>query len=331
MSKGAVLITGGAGYIGSHSVLTFREAGHEIVVLDDLSTGRRSALPAGIPLIQGDAGDQTLVGSVIRERGVCAVVHFAGSIIVPESVSDPLKYYQNNTAVSRNLIQACVDNGVPNFIFSSTAAVYGMPDKVPIAETGPTDPINPYGSSKLMTEWILRDTAAAHDFSYAALRYFNVAGADPEGRVGQSTPNATHLLKVACQVALGGRPELEIYGDDYDTRDGTGIRDYIHVTDLAEAHLKTFEHLCAHRENMTLNCGYGHGATVREIVEAVKRVSNVDFPVCIGPRRPGDPPILVADNKLIQKTLGWQPRFDDTDFIVRTALDWEQRLADAMA
>ena len=206
-----------------------------------------------------------------------------------------------------------------------------MPDKVPIAETGPTDPINPYGSSKLMTEWILRDTAAAHDFSFAALRYFNVAGADPEGRVGQSTPNATHLLKVACQVALGGRPELEIYGDDYDTRDGTGIRDYIHVTDLAEAHLKTLEHLRAHRENMILNCGYGHGATVREIVEAVKRVSNVDFPVRIGPRRAGDPPILVADNKLIQKTLGWQPRFDDTDFIVRTALDWEQRLADAMA
>lgn len=326
MTRGSVLITGGAGYIGSHTVLAFRDAGFAVIVLDDLSTGLRSAVPSEAHFVEGNAGDQSLVSNIIRERDVCGVIHFAGSIVVPESVRDPLKYYRNNTSVSRSLIEACVDGGVRNFIFSSTAAVYGMPDKSPVTEMAPTRPINPYGSSKLMTEWVLKDTGAAHDFNYIALRYFNVAGADPQGRAGQSTEDATHLLKVACQVALGRRPQLEIFGTDYATRDGTCIRDYIHVTDLADAHLKAFEHLTAKQDSMILNCGYGQGTTVLEAIAAVKRVSKVDFPVCVGPRRAGDPPALVADNSRIQKTLNWQPRYDDTDFIVRTALDWELQL-----
>lgn len=327
MTRGSVLITGGAGYIGSHTVLAFRDAGFAVIVLDNLSTGFRSAVPSDVHFVEGDAGDQSLVNNIIRERDVCGVIHFAGSIVVPESVRDPLKYYRNNTSVSRNLIEACVDGGVRNFIFSSTAAVYGMPDEVPVTETMPTRPINPYGSSKLMTEWLLKDTGAAHDFSYIALRYFNVAGADPQGRAGQSTKDATHILKVACQVALGRRLQLEIFGTDYATRDGTCIRDYIHVTDLADAHLKAFEHLIDKQDSLILNCGYGHGTTVLEAIAAVKKVSQVDFPVCVGPRRAGDPPILVADNERIRNMLGWQPRYDDTDFIVRTALDWERHLA----
>lgn len=329
MAKGSVLITGGAGYIGSHTVLAFREVGYDVIVLDDLSSGFRSAVPTDIHFVEGDAGDQALVSSIIREHQVCGVIHFAGSIVVPESVREPLKYYRNNTSVSRNLIEACVDCGVRSFIFSSTAAVYGIPDEATVSETTPTRPINPYGTSKLMTEWVLKDTAAAHDFNYIALRYFNVAGADPQGRSGQSTKDATHILKIACQVALGHRPQMEIYGDDYPTRDGTGIRDYIHVTDLADAHLKAFEYLIDTKDSLILNCGYGHGTTVREAIAAVKRVSGADFPVSIGPRRVGDPPILIAENAAIREKLSWQPRFDDIDVIVRTAFDWERHLAES--
>ncbi len=328
MTNQSVLITGGAGYIGSHAVLVFRDAGHKVVVLDDLSTGHRTAVPGDVLFVEGNAGNQALVRQLIEEHDVGTVVHFAGSIVVPESVENPLKYYENNTAVSRNLIRACVDNEVKNFIFSSTAAVYGIPDHVPVAETAPTVPINPYGSSKLMTEWVLRDTALAHDFRYVALRYFNVAGADPKGRTGQSTAQATHLLKVTCQVALGQRPHLDVFGDDYDTRDGTCIRDYIHVTDLAQAHLDAFEYLNAGNESCVLNCGYGTGTTVNEAIAAVRRVINADFAVRIAPRRPGDAPSLVADNSLIQETLGWKPQYDDTDVIVKTALDWERHLAE---
>lgn len=328
MTKGSVLITGGAGYIGSHTMLAFRDAGYAVTVLDDLSTGFRSAVPSDAYFVEGNAGDQSLVSDLIREREIAGVVHFAGSIVVPESVRDPLKYYRNNTGVSRNLIEACVDGGVRSFIFSSTAAVYGIPDKSMITESAPTQPINPYGNSKLMIEWILKDTAAVHDLNYAALRYFNVAGADPQGRAGQSTENATHLLKIACQVALGRRSQLEIFGTDYDTRDGTCIRDYIHVTDLADAHLRAFEYLRDKQDSLILNCGYGHGTTVREAIAAVKKVSKVDFPVCVAPRRRGDPPALVADNTRILEILNWQPRFNDTEFIVRTALDWENQLAD---
>jgi len=327
ISKNPILITGGAGYIGSHTVLAFRHAGYPVIVLDDLSTGLRSAVPDDAEFVHGDAGDAVLVRRLLREHDVCGVIHFAGSIVVPESVRAPLKYYRNNTSVSRNLIEACVENGIRAFIFSSTAAVYGIPDQVPVSEAAPTKPINPYGSSKLMTEWVLRDAASAHDFDYIALRYFNVAGADPKGRTGQSTRDATHLLKVACQVALGQRPQLEVFGDDYDTRDGTCVRDYIHVSDLADAHLKAFEYLTEQRKSLILNCGYGRGTTVQEAIAAVKRVSNVDFTIRIGPRRAGDPPILVADNSRIQQLLDWHPRYDDMDFIVKTMLDWEKRIA----
>lgn len=325
MAKGSVLITGGAGYIGSHTVLAFREAGYDVIVLDDLSTGFRSAVPTDIRFVEGDAGDQALVSSIIREHQVDGIIHFAGSIVVPESVRDPLKYYRNNTSVSRNLIEVCVDCGVRSFIFSSTAAVYGIPDEATVSETTPTKPINPYGTSKLMTEWVLKDAAAAYDLNYIALRYFNVAGADPQGRSGQSTKDATHILKVACQAALGHRPQMEIYGADYPTRDGTCIRDYIHVTDLADAHLKAFEYLNDNEVSLILNCGYGHGTTVREAIAAVKKVSGVDFAVGEGPRRVGDPPILIAENAAIRAKLNWHPRFDDIDVIVRTALDWERQ------
>jgi UDP-glucose 4-epimerase len=326
MISETILITGGAGYIGSHAVLAFETAGYPVVVLDDLSTGRRGAVPGHVPFYEGDAGNSDLVRTIIGDHGVSAVVHFAGSVVVPESVANPLKYYLNNTCVSRNLIGTCADTGVRHFIFSSTAAVYGIPEHIPVAEDTPTAPINPYGTSKLMTEWILRDCAAAHDFNYAALRYFNVAGADPEGRAGQSTPDATHLIKVACQTALGSREYLEIYGEDYDTPDGTCIRDYIHVSDLAEAHVKALERLRAEDDNLVLNCGYGHGFSVREVLSAVEAEAGHSLPIRSAPRRAGDPPQLIADNGQICARLGWRPSHDNLGVMVRTALEWERAL-----
>ncbi len=325
--KSTVLVTGGAGYIGSHAVLAFREAEFKLVVLDDLSTGRRTSVLDDVPFVEGHVGDSELVGRIIKEHGITAVVHFAGSIIEPESVANPLKYYRNNTCASRNLIQACVDNNVKHFVFSSSAAVYGMPASLPVSEDAPTVPISPYGVSKLMTEWILRDASSAHDLSYAALRYFNVAGADPAGRTGQSTPNATHLIKVASQAVVGHRDEVEIFGKDYDTPDGTCIRDYIHVSDLAASHVDALQCLIDKNENLVLNCGYGHGYSVREILNAVEAEAPNHLNIQGAPRRAGDPPSLVADVARIRNVLDWQPRYDDLHFIVRTAIEWEKKLA----
>lgn len=322
----SVLVTGGAGYIGSHAILAFRDAGYPVVVLDDLSNGRREAVPTDIPFVEGNAGDQGLVRKTINEHRIDAVIHFAGSIVVPESVSDPLKYYQNNTVVSRNLIEACVHEGVQKFIFSSTAAVYGMPESISISEDTPTIPINPYGASKLMTERILEDTAAAHDFQYAALRYFNVAGADPDLRTGQSTPNATHLIKIASEVATGKREFMEIFGEDYDTPDGTCIRDYIHVTDLVNAHIAALAYLKAEAESTVVNCGYGRGSSVREVIQAVERVSGSSLDVRSAPRRPGDPEKLVADPTAIRQIFDWKEQHDDLEFIVKTAIEWERKV-----
>jgi UDP-glucose 4-epimerase len=320
-----VLITGGAGYIGSHAVLAFRDAGCRIVVLDDFSTGRRERMPEDIVHIQGGAGESGLLERVLREHDIGAVVHFAGSIVVPESVADPLKYYRNNTCASRTLIHACVEAGVRHFIFSSTAAVYGLPETVPVAEDAPTAPINPYGASKLMTEWILRDTAAAADFGYVALRYFNVAGADPLARSGQSTRNATHLIEVANQAALGQRDHLEIFGDDYDTPDGTCIRDYIHVSDLVEAHVLALKHLRDTDDSGVFNLGNARGFSVKEVVEAVKRVTGRPFEIRIGPRRAGDPAHLVADASAARRVLGWQPRRAELDTQIADAWRWHQK------
>jgi UDP-glucose 4-epimerase len=321
----SVLVTGGAGYIGSHATLALQAAGFGVVVIDNLSTGIREAVPADVPLIIGDVGDAELSAKVIRDHGVDAIMHFAGSIVVPESVADPLKYYRNNTSNSRNLIQSAVEGGVGTFIFSSTAAVYGMPETVPVTEDAPTVPINPYGTSKLMTEWMLRDTTAAHGLVAGVLRYFNVAGADPEGRVGQSTPAATHLIKVACQAAIGARDHISIFGEDFPTPDGTGIRDYIHVCDLVDAHVAVLRHLMTTRQSLTMNCGYARGYSVREVLDTVQRVAGKKLDIRSAPRRAGDPPIIVADNTRITKTLNWQPKYADLDFIVRTALDWEIR------
>ncbi|MEE9195556.1 MAG: UDP-glucose 4-epimerase GalE [Alphaproteobacteria bacterium] len=326
-NKPAVIVTGGAGYIGSHAVFAFREAAYPVVVVDDLSTGRRDSVPDDVPFIEGDVGDGELVGRVIREHGIGAVAHFAGSIVIPESVADPLKYYRNNTAASRNLIEACVANHVKYFIFSSTAAVYGHPETVPVSEDAPTAPINPYGTSKLMTEWMLRDTAEAHDFTYVALRYFNVAGADPAGRTGQSTPNATHLIKIASQAAVGLRQGIQLFGEDYDTPDGTCIRDYIHVSDLAAAHVDALGHLTAANTNLVLNCGYGHGYSVREVLAAVEKEAGIQLDIRGAPRRPGDAVTLVADVSRLRNDFAWQPRYDDLGTIVRTAVDWERKLA----
>ena len=328
MPNNTILVAGGAGYIGSHAVLAFIEAGRRVVVVDDLSTGQSETVPDGVPLIEGDISDSALVDRVIREYGVGAVVHFAGSIVVPESVIDPLKYYRNNTAASRSLIEACVKGGVGRFIFSSTAAVYGLPEAAPVSENAPTAPINPYGTSKLMTEWMLRDTAAAHDFDYVALRYFNVAGAVPAGRAGQSTPNATHLIKIASQVVTGQRDYIEVFGEDYDTPDGTCIRDYIHVTDLADVHVEALRHLTDQSESLVLNCGYGHGYSVREVLKAVERTAGLDLDIRSAPRRDGDAVSLVADAGEIRKRFGWRPRYDDLDSIVRTAIDWERKLVE---
>jgi UDP-glucose 4-epimerase len=322
----AILVTGGAGYIGSHMVLELIDAGESVVVLDNLSTGFRWAVPPAARLIVGDIGDEALLARVLEENPIEAIIHFAGSIVVPESVSDPLGYYLNNTVKSRGLIAAAVTAGVKQFIFSSTAAVYGAPKENPVSETGALAPMSPYGSSKLMTEIMLRDAAVAHDFRYVALRYFNVAGADPAGRSGQSTPKATHLIKVACETALGKRQAMDVFGTDYETRDGTCIRDYIHVKDLARAHVSVLGHLRGGGASEIFNCGYSHGFTVLEVIDAVKRVSGKDFTVRYSARRPGDPPEIVADSTRIRTDLGWKPEHDDLDRIVRHALDWEDRL-----
>jgi UDP-glucose 4-epimerase len=321
-----VLVTGGAGYIGGHMVLALLDAGERVVVLDDLSTGFRAAVKPPAKLVAGDMGDMALVDEILAAYDVKAIAHFAAKIVVPESVADPLLYYLNNTAKLRNLLECAVRRKIKYFIFSSTAAVYGQPDAVPVQETVAPAPINPYGRSKLMSEWILEDTSKAHDLKYVILRYFNVAGADPKGRLGQSTPQATHLIKVAVQAAMGLRPCLEVFGTDYDTRDGTGIRDYIQVTDLVEAHLLALGYLRNGGDSLICNCGYGHGASVLEVIEAVKRVSGSDFPVRFTSRRPGDPAAIVAGPERIKKRLAWQPAYDNLDVIVEQALDWERGL-----
>jgi len=322
----SVLVTGGAGYIGSHMVWRLLDAGEEVTVIDRLSTGHDWAVPPEANLVVADIGDQDSVEPVLKKRGVDSVIHFAGSIIVPESVSDPLGYYLNNTVKSRALLEACVNCGVKHFIFSSTAAVYGTPDHAPVSEDADLQPESPYGNSKLMTELMLRDASAAHGFSYAVLRYFNVAGADPGGRAGQSSRNATHLIKIATQAALGKRDGMEVYGQDYPTADGTCIRDYIHVSDLVEAHYLALEHLRAGGGNLVANCGYGKGYSVLEVIDAVKKVSGVDFAVRGADRRPGDPATIVADPAKIKAQLGWTPRHDDLSEIVRNALEWERSL-----
>jgi UDP-glucose 4-epimerase len=322
----AILITGGAGYIGSHMVYAALERGEDVVVLDNLSTGVRALVAEKAHFHQGQAADQATVRRLISDHGITAVIHFAGSIVVPESVQNPLAYYLNNTVASRNLIEACVESGVKHFIFSSTAAVYGMPETNPVTEGTPLAPINPYGRSKLMTEWMLEDASRAHDFRYVALRYFNVAGGDPKGRTGQSTPRATHLIKRACQVALQRLPHLDIFGTDFPTKDGTGVRDYIHVSDLVAAHALALDHLEKAGACQTLNCGYGHGFSVRDVVETVSKVAGRKLPTKEAPRRFGDPPALVADSGKLKKTLAWLPQYDDLEEIVATAYAWERRL-----
>ena len=325
---GPVLVTGGAGYIGSHAVLALRDAGFPVTVIDNLTTGFRWAIPDDVRFYEGDIADEALLDRIASEQGIQAIMHFAGSIIVPESVEQPLKYYLNNTVKSRALIESAVRNGIKHFIFSSTAAVYGMPDKVPVDEDSEKEPINPYGTSKLMTEMMLRDVAAAHPINYGCLRYFNVAGADPRGRTGQSTAGATHLIKVAVEAVIGKRDGVAVYGTDYPTRDGTGVRDYIHVSDLAEAHVIALRHLIENPEtSVTLNCGYNRGFSVLEVLDAVERVAGVTLMRTMAERRAGDPPALVSDNRRILETLSWQPRYGNLDTIVTHALAWERKLA----
>ncbi len=327
LTRFPVLVTGGAGYIGSHAVLALLDAGWPVVVIDNLVTGFRWAVPDAAEFVEGDIGDEALVGRTIADHGIGAILHFAGSVVVPESVTDPLKYYRNNTVNSRALLAAAVAGGVRHFIFSSTAATYGIPETVPVSEDMPQNPINPYGMSKLMTELMLADVAAAHPINYCALRYFNVAGADPQGRSGQSTVGATHLIKVAVEAATGKRDAVAVFGTDYATPDGTGVRDYIHVTDLAAAHVEALEALIAEpTRSHTLNCGYGRGFSVMEVLDAVDRVTNLTIKRRIEPRRPGDPDALVADNRRILETLPWRPRLDDLDVIVAHALAWERSL-----
>jgi UDP-glucose 4-epimerase len=326
-----VLVTGGAGFIGSQMAIELLEAGEDVVVLDNLSTGFRWAVPDGAKFVEGNVGDHDLVLRLLRGDAIDAIIHFAGSIVVPESVADPLGYYLNNTCNSRTLIACAVEAKIPNFIFSSTAAVYGIPEVNPVTEDATLLPISPYGSSKLMTETMLRDTAKAHALRFVALRYFNVAGADPKGRSGQSSPNATHLIKVASQAALGSRPCLEVYGTDYETPDGTCIRDYIHVSDLVRAHLDALRYLRDGGESIVLNCGYGKGFSVLDVVAAVKRASQTDFAVRTADRRPGDPAALVAGADRIREVLGWEPRLNNLDTIVEDALAWEKRLRDFRA
>ena len=325
MKHGGILVTGGAGYIGSHLVLQLRERGERVVVLDNLSTGFRAAV-RDTPLVVDDAGNRERVRETIREHGIDTVMHFAAHTIVPESVRDPLKYYGNNTCATRNLLEVCADTKIRHFVFSSTAAVYGIPSDGIADENSATCPINPYGTSKLMSEWMLRDLSFATPLRYVALRYFNVAGSDPSGRIGQSTRLATLLIKVACEVAVGKRPALHIYGTDYPTPDGTGIRDYIHVSDLAAAHVNALDYLRGGGVSTTLNCGYGHGYSVREVIASVERVARNRLKVTEEPRREGDPPSLIARAEKIRQTLNWSPRLDNLDKIVETSLEWEKQL-----
>ena len=321
-----VLVTGGAGYIGSHMVHALHDAGERVVVLDNLTTGFRWAMPDTVRLMVGETGDQELVTKLIAEHEVDAIIHFAASIVVPDSVADPLGYYKNNTVNSRALIECAVKGGVKAFVFSSTAAVYGNPAQVPVAEDATLQPMSPYGSSKLMTEIMLRDAGLAHGLPHVILRYFNVAGADPKGRTGQSTKGATHLIKVAVETALGKRKSMSVFGTDYPTPDGTCVRDYIHVADLIAAHLDALKYLRAGGASATMNCGYGRGFSVLEVIEAVKRVANTDFPVEIAERRPGDPASIVAQSDKARALIGWTPQYDDLDVIVAHALKWEKEL-----
>lgn len=325
MKNKTILVTGGAGYIGSHVVKQLGARGESVIVLDNLSTGFAESVLHG-ELVVGDCGDKQLVAQLLQQNAIDTVMHFAAHTIVPESVSDPLKYYRNNTANTMNLLECCQQAGVDHFIFSSTAAVYGIPDGGIAHEDTPTAPINPYGTSKLMSEWMLRDLAAASPLRYVALRYFNVAGSDPEGRIGQSTEKATLLVKVACEAAVGARPHVSIFGTDYPSADGTGVRDYIHVEDLAEAHLKALDYLRKGGESTMLNCGYGHGYSVREVLDAVEAVNGASLEIREEPRRAGDPPILIAGAERIRAALGWTPKHDDLHEIVRSSLAWERAL-----
>jgi UDP-glucose 4-epimerase len=327
MNKVPVLVTGGAGYIGSHAVLALKDSGWPVAVIDDLSNGTRGAVPNDVPFYEGNIADRSLVASIFAEQQTGAIMHFAGSIVVPESVEQPLKYYANNTLASHALLSAAVASGVEHVLFSSTAAVYGAPERVPIDETDPKSPINPYGASKLMTERMLADASAAYPLNYGALRYFNVAGADPDGRAGQVGKGSTHLIKIACEAAVGKRSSIAVYGTDYPTSDGTCIRDYIHVSDLADAHVAALEWLLDHdRDNLVLNCGYGKGLSVLEVLDAVDRANGAPIKRVIEGRRAGDPPELVAGNARLLETLGWRPRHADIDVIVSDALRWERTL-----
>ena len=329
MEKVPVLVTGGAGYIGSHAVLALKDAGWRVAVIDDLSNGSRDVLPDDVPFFQGSIAERVLVDSIIDDLGIGAIMHFAGSIVVPESVEQPLKYYANNTLASHALISAAVDAGVKHILFSSTAAVYGAPERVPIVEDDPKLPINPYGASKLMTERMLEDASAAHPFNYGALRYFNVAGADPEGRTGQIGKGSTHLIKVAVEAAVGKRDKVAVYGDDYATPDGTCIRDYIHVSDLAAAHVAALDWLTRHPdENLVMNCGYGNGLSVLEVLDAVDRANGNPVRRVMEGRRAGDPPALVAGNGRLLEMFDWRPAFADIDRIVADALAWERKLTE---
>lgn len=326
MSMKGILVTGGAGYIGSHVVKQLGELGEQVITLDNLSTGFEASVLYG-ELVVGDTGDKNLVAKLLKDFNIDSVLHFAAHTIVPESVSDPLKYYRNNTCATRNLLECCSQANIKHFIFSSTAATYGIPDHESCSEHSPTAPINPYGRSKLMTEWMLRDLSAASNLRHVILRYFNVAGSDPDGQIGQSTKYATLLMKVAAEVALGKRAQLYVFGTDYPTKDGTGVRDYIHVADLADAHIRALEYLRSDAESITLNCGYGHGYSVREVIDSVNRIHGSPIKTIDKPRRAGDPPILIAKVKKIHETFRWEPKFHDLDFIVRTSLEWEKKLS----